>query len=98
MSKQPSKFGRRYDEDFKRQAVEWIETQQRSIRDLSRELGVSEWSLARWCKQYARSAAGGGPPPPPPPPAARRPPPPPWRRRMPGCAATSSLSAASATS
>jgi transposase len=57
MSKQQSKFGRRYDEDFKRQAVEWIETQQRSIRDLSRELGVSEWSLARWCKQYARSAA-----------------------------------------
>ena len=57
MSKQQSKFGRRYDEAFKRQAVEWIETQQRSIRDLSRELGVSEWSLSRWCKQYAKGAA-----------------------------------------
>jgi transposase-like protein len=68
MSKQQSKFGRRYDAAFKRQAVEWIETQQRSIRDLSRELGVSEWSLSRWCKQYANGAAagrspgGGGPP------------------------------------
>ena len=62
MSKEQSKFRRRYDEDFKRQAVEWIETQQRSIRDLSRELGVSEWSLARWCKQYAKGAAAGGPP------------------------------------
>jgi transposase len=62
MSKQQSKFGRRYDEAFKRQAVEWIETQQRSIRDLSRELGVSEWSLSRWCKQYANGAAAGGSP------------------------------------
>jgi len=62
MSKEQSKFGRRYDEDFKCQAVEWIETQQRSIRDLSRERGVSEWSLARWCKQQAEGAAAGGPP------------------------------------
>jgi transposase len=57
-----SKFGRRYDEDFKRQSVALIQSQQRSLRQLSRELGVSEWSLSRWCKQYEEGAAAGGPP------------------------------------
>jgi transposase-like protein len=60
MSKEPNKFARRYDEDFKRQMVEWIDTQQRSKRELSRELGVSEWSLSRWGKQYGKEAAAGG--------------------------------------
>ena len=59
MSKEPSKFAHRYDEAFKRQTVEWIDTQQRSKRELSRELGVSEWSLSRWCKQYGKEAAAG---------------------------------------
>jgi transposase len=62
MNQSKSKFGRRYDEEFKRQSVALIQTQQRSLRQLSRELGVSEWSLARWCKQYANSAAAAGPP------------------------------------
>jgi transposase len=57
MNQAKSKFGRRYDEDFKRQSVALIQTQQRSLRQLSREIGVSEWSLARWCKQYAPPAA-----------------------------------------
>jgi transposase len=57
MNHPKSKFGRRYDEDFKRQTVALIQSQQRSLRQLSRELGVSEWSLSRWCKQYANPAA-----------------------------------------
>jgi transposase-like protein len=66
MNHPKSKFGRRYDEDYKRQTVALIESQQRSLRQLSRELGVSEWSLTRWCKQYGKAAGGppggGGPP------------------------------------
>ena len=62
MSNPKSKYSRRYDEAFKRQAVEWLQTQQRSVRQLSRELGVSEWSLSRWCKRYTKAAAAGGPP------------------------------------
>jgi transposase len=62
MNQSKSKFGRRYDEDFKCQSVALIQTQQRSLRQLSREIGVSEWSLARWCKQYAQPAAAAGPP------------------------------------
>src|SRR5437868_15210564 len=59
MNRSKSKFGRRYDEDYKRQAVALIQTQQRSLRQLSRELGVSEWSLSRWCNQYGQGAAAG---------------------------------------
>ena len=44
--------------------MEWIATQQRSKRELGRALGVSEWSLSRWCKQYGKAAAAGGSPPP----------------------------------
>jgi transposase-like protein len=51
MNHPKSKFGRRYDEDYKRQTVALIQSQQRSLRQLSRELGVSEWSLSRWCQQ-----------------------------------------------
>ena len=57
MNHPKSKFGRRYDEDFKCQSVALIQSQQRSLRQLSRELGVSEWSLSRWCKQYGQAAA-----------------------------------------
>jgi transposase len=62
MKQSKSKFGRRYDEEFKRQMVALIQSQQRSLRQLSREIGVSEWSLSRWCKQYANPAAAAGPP------------------------------------
>src|SRR3954452_15934624 len=57
MNRSKGKFGRRYDEDYKRQTVALIQSQQRSLRQLSRELGISEWSLSRWCKQYGDGAA-----------------------------------------
>ena len=51
-----SKFGRRYDEEFKRDAVRLLETSSRSLPQLSRELGVSAWSLKRWKTLYGRKA------------------------------------------
>ena len=42
MNHPKSKFGRRYDQDFKGQTVALLQTQQRSLRQLSREVGVSE--------------------------------------------------------
>jgi transposase-like protein len=79
-----SKFGRRYDEAFKRQTVDLMQSQQRSRRQLSRELGISEWSLSRWCQQYAHPAAAAPPPTPGP--------------RWPACAGSWRGSAANATS
>jgi transposase-like protein len=62
MNHPKSKFGRRYDEAFKRQTVDLMQSQHRPRRQLSRELGVSEWSLSRWYQQYAKPAAAAGPP------------------------------------
>jgi transposase-like protein len=45
-----SKFGRRFDEEFKRDAVRMLESGVRTMGELSQELGVSVWSLGRWSK------------------------------------------------
>ena len=50
------------DEDYKCQGVAWIKTQQRSIRQLRCEVGVSERSLSRWYGKYAQPAAATGRP------------------------------------
>jgi transposase len=52
-----SKFGRRYDEPFKRDAVRLLETSARSLPQLSQELGVSAWSLKRWKTLYGNKAS-----------------------------------------
>jgi transposase len=57
-----SKFGRRFDQEFKRDAVTMLESGVRSIHQLSQELGVSVWSLARWRKLYGKDSTAGGPP------------------------------------
>lgn len=44
-----SKFARRYDREFKQNAVALIEGG-RSISEVARDLGVSHWSLSRWVK------------------------------------------------
>ena len=59
-----SKFGRRFDEAFKRDAVRLLETSARNLQQLSQELGVSAWSLKRWKSLYgsrASSALGAAP-------------------------------------
>jgi transposase len=49
MQSNSSKFARRYDREFKQQAVALIQSG-RSITEVSRDLGVSHWSLSRWLK------------------------------------------------
>ena len=44
-----SKFARRYDCEFKENAVALVESG-RTITEVARDLGVSDWSLNRWVK------------------------------------------------
>ena len=44
----------RYDEEFKRNAVELLESGGRSAVQLGRELGVSDCSLGKWKRQYGQ--------------------------------------------
>jgi transposase-like protein len=43
--------GRRFDEEFKRDAVAMLKSGERTAQQLSQELGVSVWSLKRWSKE-----------------------------------------------
>jgi transposase len=57
--KQPQsqpKRRRRYDEEFKRNAVELLERGERSAVQLSRELGISDCALGKWKRQYGKEA------------------------------------------
>ncbi len=40
-----------YDEEFRREAVQLLERGERSLAELSRELGVSQQTLRNWRKQ-----------------------------------------------
>ena len=48
-----NKNGRRFDEEFKRDAVAMVKSGERSAQQLSQELGVSVWSLQRWNKEFS---------------------------------------------
>ena len=50
------KSPQRFDEEYKREVVALLEAG-RSATKLSRELGVSTWSLGRWKKRYGTGAA-----------------------------------------
>ena len=51
--------GRRYyDEEFKRSAVEMLESGAKSAVQLARELGVSDCSLGKWKKLYGQGSKG----------------------------------------
>jgi transposase len=50
----PSRRRRHYDEEFKRNAVESLESGKRSAVQLSQELGVSDCSLGKWKRQYGQ--------------------------------------------
>ena len=45
-----SKFARRYDAEFKRNAVALVQSG-RSIGEVCRDLGCSSWSLGRWVNE-----------------------------------------------
>ena len=55
-----SKSGTRFDMEFQKEAVRLLETG-RSATQLSRELGVSTWSLARWKKRHGTGKAASSP-------------------------------------
>ena len=50
MSDQNNKFARRYDREFKENAVALV-LKGRSQSEVSRDLGVSAWSLGEWVKK-----------------------------------------------
>jgi transposase len=52
----PSGRRRQYDEEFKRDAVELLESGERTAVQLGRELGVSDCSLGKWKRQYGRQS------------------------------------------
>jgi transposase len=53
-----SKRGKRYTREFRYQIVELVRAG-REIPELSREFGVSVWSIRNWVKQAARDAGTG---------------------------------------
>jgi transposase len=53
MKETKSKYGKRFDEEFQRDAVRMLESGERPIGQLSQELGVSIWSLKRWSKLHS---------------------------------------------
>jgi transposase len=58
LQRSPSRRRPRYDEEFKRHAVELLESGERSAVQLGRELGVSDCSLGKWKRQYGRQGRG----------------------------------------
>ena len=57
-SKPKSKFSKRYPKQFREQLVELYRAG-RSIRELSREFGPSDWTISLWVKQAERDAGRG---------------------------------------
>lgn len=53
MENNSSKFARRYDREFKQNAVALV-AGGRSITEVARDLGVSHWSLRQWIKDAQR--------------------------------------------
>ena len=56
MSEPNSKFARRYEREFKQNAVALV-LKGRSQGEVSRDLGVSAWSLGEWVKMVKASQA-----------------------------------------
>jgi transposase-like protein len=55
--KKQRRLRRYYDEEFKRNAVEMLETGERSAVQLAQELGVSDCSLGTWKRLYGKEAS-----------------------------------------
>lgn len=58
MSTQQSKFGRRFDEEFKREVAALASQPGAKIEQVAHDLGVSVHSVARWRRRF-RAAEGG---------------------------------------
>ena len=55
MATSQSKFGRRFDEEFKREVAALASRPGARLEQVASDLGVSPWSVSRWKRQY-----GGG--------------------------------------
>lgn len=55
------KVRRRFDEQYKREAVRFLEETGRPLREVAAELKVAEGSLWRWRKRYGTGAGGPQP-------------------------------------
>jgi transposase len=51
------KLSRRYDREFKQSAVALVQSG-RSIKEVARDLGVSDWSLRHWIEQLEQGGQG----------------------------------------
>ena len=54
---------RKYDETYKRHAVELTLHGDRTVKTVAKELGLPAWQLYDWRKLYAPRPGGGGPAP-----------------------------------
>jgi len=49
MEERQSRYARRYDREFKENAVALVESG-REVKEVARDLGISHWSLKNWIK------------------------------------------------
>ena len=61
MNETKKNTGRKFDEEFKREAAALASQPGRTDEAVARDLGVSAWSISRWRRQFggAAKAAGG---------------------------------------
>jgi transposase len=52
MATSQSKFGRRFDEEFKREVAALASRPGAPLEQVASDLGVSPWSVSRWKRQY----------------------------------------------
>jgi transposase-like protein len=50
MEETQRRYARRYDREFKENAVALVESG-RELKEVARDLGVPHWSLKNWCKR-----------------------------------------------
>ena len=61
MPNNQSKYGRRFDEEFKREIAALANQPGANQEQVARDLGVSPYSVSRWKKLYAGGPAGPTP-------------------------------------
>lgn len=62
MNEKKSKREKRvYDEAFRREAVALLQSSDEPLVQIAAELGVSQWNLRDWRKQYGESSDSGKP-------------------------------------
>jgi transposase len=55
-----TKTRRQYNEEFKRETVQLIESSGKPVAQIARDLGINDNVLYRWRRQYGQVASGNG--------------------------------------